>query len=100
MQRKICVRTFPEKKRLLSGRSATKSNFAQVGTEYTYSQIDMNIKGSPDEMQTSTHMNVIGFSMIAPLHVLSPSSVLPPLSSHYAITPAKKITALFKNLIF
>jgi len=31
-----------------------KSNFAQVGTDYTYSHLDMYIQGSPVEIQTNT----------------------------------------------
>jgi hypothetical protein len=43
-----------------------KSNFVQVGIEYTYGQTHMNIKGRPVEMQTPTHWNLIGHSMTAP----------------------------------
>ena len=54
-----------------------KSNFVQLGTEYTYGQTYMHMQGRPVEIHTPTHLNLIGRSKIAPLPVLSPSSILP-----------------------
>ena len=76
--------------RTLSGLSSSftfriirrKSNFAQVTIEYTYDQLCMYIKGSPTEIQTPTHWKLIGRTINDPPPVLSPSSILPPLSPH------------------
>jgi hypothetical protein len=67
-----------------------KSNFVQVGTEYTYGELCMFIQGNPVEIQTEAHWNPITSSMSALPPVLLPSSILPPLSSHAFISPWKK----------
>jgi hypothetical protein len=46
--------------------------------------------GSLVETETPTHWNLIGHSMTAPPLESSPSSILPPPSSHYAFVPARK----------
>jgi hypothetical protein len=59
--------------------------FCAVRSKHTYGQLYMCIQGSPVEIQTRTHWNLIGHSVIAPPLVLSPSSILPPniLPLHY-----------------
>jgi hypothetical protein len=44
------------------------------------------------------HWNLIGCSMTAPLPMLSPSSILPPLSSHCALIPARTYSARLSKL--
>jgi hypothetical protein len=48
---------------------------------------------SPVEIQIPAHWNLIGRSVTAPTAVLSPSSTLPPPSSHCAYIPARNISA-------
>jgi hypothetical protein len=50
----------------------------------------MSVKGSPIEIQTATHWNLIGCTMTAPQPVLSPISILPPFPSYFALIPARK----------
>jgi len=50
-------------------------------------------------MQAPAYWNVIGRSMTAPPPVLSPSSNLPPLSSHCALIPATKISARISKIL-
>jgi hypothetical protein len=58
------------------------------------------VQGSPVEIQTPTHYNLIGRSMSAQPPVYSPSSILPPSSSHCAFIPArKKLGARVKTVI-
>jgi hypothetical protein len=45
-------------------------------------------EASAGEIQTSAPWNLIGRSITAPPRVLSPSSILPPFSSHCAFIPA------------
>lgn len=55
------------------------------------------IEGSPVEIRTPEPWNPIGRS----LTLLPPSSILPPLSPHYAFIPArKKFGACSKNITF
>jgi hypothetical protein len=63
---------------------------AQDGTEYTYDPIHVYIEGSPVENQGPIHWKPIGRSMTAQRHVLSPSSILPPLSFHCTFIVARK----------
>ena len=49
-------------------------------------------QGSPVEIQTQTRWNLIGRTMIARPPVLSPSSILPPPSSHCPFIPVSKIS--------
>ena len=67
---------------------------------YTYTYIHTHIQGSPAEIQTPTHWSLIGRSITAPLPVLSPSSILPPLSSHCALLPARKNAARALKISF
>jgi len=67
-----------------------KYNFSKVLIEYIYSEVDMSVKGSPIEIQTAAHWNLIGCTMTAPQAVLSPISILPPLSSYFTLIPARK----------
>jgi len=53
-------------------------------------------KSSPSEIQTPAPWKVIGYSITAQPPVLSPSSVLPPLSSHCSFIPATKIQRALK----
>jgi hypothetical protein len=78
-----------------------RSNFAQVRIEYTYGQLYMYIQKIPVYIQTLTHWNLIGHSMTAPPLVLSPSSILPPLSRHYvSIAAEEKFGACLKKSLF
>jgi len=44
----------------------------------------LTVREIPVEIQTPTHWTMIGRSMRALPHVLSPSSILPSISSHYS----------------
>jgi len=59
-------------------------------------------QGSPAKTQSSTHWNLIGRRMTAPQPLLSPSSNLPPPSSHFTFIPSKKNSgrAKKKSLFF
>jgi hypothetical protein len=46
------------------------------------------------------HWNMNDHSMTAPLPVLSPSSIFPPLSSHFVFISARKKSGGFKNVIY
>ena len=61
-----------------------------VGIQYKCGQIYVYKQRIPVDTQTPTHQKLIGRSMAAPPHVLSPSSILPPPLSHCAIIPARK----------
>jgi hypothetical protein len=62
-----------------------RSSFAEVGIEYTHGQLYMLIQGRRFET-----LNLITSSMNTPPPVLSPSSILPPLSSHCAFILASR----------
>ena len=68
---------------------------AQIAILYTYTHVMSQI-----ETHTLTRWNLIGLSMTAPAPVLSPSSILPLLSSHYTFIPARRnATRLRRNII-
>jgi hypothetical protein len=73
---------------------------AEFQTVYRHGQAYMYIQASPVEIKTPTHCNLIGRSMSAPPSVSSPSSILPPPSSHYAFISARKTRRAFQNFIF
>jgi hypothetical protein len=77
-----------------------KSNVAQVGIEYAHGLLYMYVQGSPVEIQTPAHWNLIGRSMTAPPPVLSPNSILPPPSTHYAFLPEGKIPLAFHRFCY
>ena len=60
----------------------------------------MYIPDSPVEIQTTIHWNLIVRSMTAAPPVLSPSSNLPPPSSHCAFIPARKILRRLSKRFF
>jgi len=62
----------------------------ETGLQRQQKKIFFYIKGVTTDTQTPTHWNLIGRSMVAPPRVLSPSSILPPPTSHCAIIPARK----------
>lgn len=77
-----------------------KSNFVQVKIEYTYGQVYMYVQGSPAKIQTPPHWNQTDRSMTTLLPVLSLISILPPLSSHFAIISYyEEFNVRFKNAI-
>jgi hypothetical protein len=77
------------------------SNFAQVGNEYDYDQLYTHIQDSPSEIRIPVLWNLIGHSTTATPPVSSPSSILPPLSSHCASIPARKhSTPVSRMLLF
>ena len=58
----------------------------------------MYIQVGPDQIRTPARWNLTGRSMTAPPPVLSPGSILPPLSSRCAVIPARKyLKAPFKK---
>ena len=65
-----------------------RSNFAEVGIEYTHGQLCLLI-----QRITVEKLNLIASSMTASPPVLSPSSILPPLPSHFAFILASKETS-------
>ena len=78
-----------------------KSNFVQVGIDYTYGQLCVCIQAVQLKSKLPTHRNLIGPSMTAPSPVLSPNIILPPPSSHCAFSHGeeKKSGEGFKNII-
>ena len=54
-----------------------------AGQLYVYTQ------GSPADIQTPAHWNLIGRSMNAPPPVLSPTSILPPVLSPFSYVNTK-----------
>jgi len=76
----------------------SKSNFPQVGLQYTYSQ--SHTQGSPTEIQTSALWNLIGRSMTVSSSVLSPNGNLPSPSYHYTFIPARKNSVHVSQTLF
>jgi hypothetical protein len=77
-----------------------KSNFAHIKIQYTYGQTHMYIQGTAVEIQTPTHWNLIGSNMTTLLPVLSPSSILPPLSPYcFFIAARKNLAHISKNVL-
>jgi hypothetical protein len=76
------------------------SSTAQIVMDYAYSQTCMYLQGSPGEIQTPTHLNLIGPNMTAPKPVLSPNSILPPPSAHCAFHSREKNSARLKKMLF
>jgi hypothetical protein len=64
---------------------------ASRGKKYAYGQIYMYMSGSSVNIQIPTHCNLIVCSTIATPPLLSPSSILPPLSSHCDFVHAKEM---------
>jgi hypothetical protein len=61
----------------------------------------MYVKGSPVEIQTPKHCNVIGQGVAAPLPLLSPNSILPSFSSYYlSSTQGKNLPASEQHYFF
>ena len=60
---------------------------------HTHTHTRTHILGSPVEIQTPAHRNLISSNMATSPLVLSPSSILPPLSSRCAFISARKISA-------
>jgi len=58
------------------------------------------MQGSQNKIQPLTPRNIIGRSMTALPPVLSPSSILPPPSSHCVSIPAKKNPACLSEMLF
>jgi hypothetical protein len=77
-----------------------RTPLAEVGTECTYGQLHMYIKGNPVEIQTPIRCNLTGNSMNAPPTVLSPNSILPLSSSRCTFFPTCKNSTPFKNIKF
>ena len=68
----------------------------QVWTQYTNGLLYMYIQGSPVEIQTPAHRNLIGRCMTALLPMPTPSSILPSPPPHCVIIPAMRFaTRLF-----
>ena len=58
------------------GKARRKSNFVHVWTEYTRGHFHMYIQGSPAEINSPAHWNLINPSMTDQLPLLSLSSIL------------------------
>jgi len=67
-----------------------KSNSAQIRTQYTYGQLCVYMQESPAEVQPPMHWNLTGRSVTAPPPILSPRSILPLLSPHWAFISARE----------
>ena len=67
---------------------------------YSLVYIYIYTQGSKIEIQTQAHWNLIDRSMSALPYVLSPSSILPPPSSHRVLICARKHFARFTNVTF
>jgi hypothetical protein len=66
---------------------------AGVVLQHACRQVYKYAQGSPVEVQTPIHVNLIDRVMAAPPPVLSPSNILPLPSSHCAFIPATKSSA-------
>jgi hypothetical protein len=58
------------------------------------------MQGCVAEMKTPTHWNLIGRSMTAPPPLLSPSSILLPLSPFCACSAARKNSLRVSKMLF
>jgi len=96
------IQTLPAWAVVIFRQVQCKTNFVQVGSEYTYDRLHMyNIEGGPVEQQGPTHWNPIGRSMTAQRRVLSPSNSLPLPSCHCAfIVTSKNLPWVSKILMF
>ena len=85
---------------LCSGRSSAIRKLRKLELRmYTVGRIYyVIIRCSPIEFKTSTHCNLICCGMISPPLVLSPSSILPPPSSHCAFISAQEIRRSFQKI--
>jgi hypothetical protein len=91
----LSVQTFPPTYAAVTFRKVPP---AQVWSYYTEGQLPTYIQWRPAEMKTPTHWNPIGRSVTVPHPVLSPSSILPPSSSHWAFTAARQNPTRLQNL--
>lgn len=97
--RASCLRTaLPQTlsgltQQLTSGNVRRMSNFAQVGIYWRpyVGPTCVRTQANPAKIQILAHWNITGLSMISPLHVLPPGSILPPFLSHCTLFPARKI---------
>jgi hypothetical protein len=60
----------------------------------------MVIQGSPAEIQEGNTMELVGWSKTASSAVLSPSSIVPAPSSHYAFIHRSKNSTRFSKMSF
>ena len=74
-----------------------KSNFAQVGTDYTWTCIYKTVQLISKLL---TPWKMIGRSVTAPQPVLSPSSILPSTPSHCAFIAEIKTRRAFRKCYF
>ena len=81
---------------------SSHSQHLKISNKHAYGQLHTYMRGSPVNIQSPTHCNLIACSMISPPPVLSPSSVLPPPPSHWVFVHAKGggFVSRFKNIIF
>jgi hypothetical protein len=68
--------------------SASVSTHVRI--QFTFGHLCFSIPRNSVGVQTTSHWNLIDHCMASPLPVLSPSSILPPLSSHCAFVSARK----------
>jgi hypothetical protein len=92
------VATLPTYAVVTFRKDRPKSNFAQVAVGYICAKLHrIYIHGSPVEIQTHTHCNMIGHSVIAPALVFSSSSILSLFLLISLSFPQGKIRCAFKN---
>ena len=76
-------------------------NFTKVRIYRTYGCLCLYVlvQWIPAAIKTRTHWNMIGRRITATPPMLSPSSILPPLSSHCAFIAARKCLVRFSKII-
>jgi hypothetical protein len=98
-RRAILVQTLPESR---SAQSSRRFGFSRILRQ---SELIIHVvnctEGSPVKIRTASHWIRIDCSMIAPPPVLSPSSILPSPSTHWAfISTEKNSASVSKRFIF
>jgi hypothetical protein len=79
--------------------STQYSVLSTVGHQYSYGQIYTNIEKTATEIQVSKHQNPIGRNMVEPRPTSSPSSILPPNSSHCDFIPTREHSARLSQML-
>jgi hypothetical protein len=85
---------------LLSERSGARQILRQSDFSTEMVKFILLKKGSPVEFQTPAFWNLIGCSMNALPPILQHISILPPLSCHWALIPARKNSVRISEMLF
>jgi hypothetical protein len=98
----ICgkFRHSPKKEGVMFRKMGCKSNFAQVGIEYTCVQLYMCIQGSPVEIHNVTCWNIISCSIATLSSALWSSSILPPPLCQCAVIPARESSEHIQKCLY